>query len=61
MVGNLFHHAIENALKAFLVQKHDLNVLATRRFGHNLRNLSSEFKKEVADPSQLTAFDDLIG
>lgn len=60
VIGNLFHHAIECGLKAFLVRKYDLRTLARRPFRHDLPTIWQEFKKEIAVGSELDMFDDAI-
>src|SRR5438876_786309 len=42
--GNLFHHAVEMALKGGLARKRDVSEL--RYMGHRLKALWREFKKE---------------
>src|SRR5579871_527316 len=60
--GNLFHHAIENGLKALLVRRYTLSELAQRPFGHRLPRLWTEFKSEASRVArgEFDGFDDVM-
>ena len=58
--GNLFHHAVEMLLKARLSQKHSLEELGHKPFGHRLPALWTAFKAEFST-IDLGAFDLVIG
>jgi hypothetical protein len=55
--GNLFHHAIEMALKGYL--SHGLPIGQLRKYSHKLVALWEEFTKRIADPA-LKRFDQTI-
>lgn len=56
VAGSLLHHAIECFLKSGLVEVHSLRDLRSRRFGHSLTNLWSEFKT-LCPSSGLNVYD----
>ena len=57
--ANLFHHAIENLIKAHLSQVRSLRELK-RQFSHDLPKAWKTFKAEVKDRSELHHFDKSI-
>jgi hypothetical protein len=59
VAGNLFHHAIENMLKAHLSSSRSLQQVK-KEFGHRLIKAWTTFKAEVQDASELTQFDHTI-
>jgi hypothetical protein len=56
--ANLFHHAIENLLKAYLSRTRSLDQLK-KQFGHVLPKTWAAFRNEVKDAT-LTQFDNTI-
>jgi len=58
VAGNLFHHAVEMLLKAFLRDRLSASQLK-QNFNHDLKKLWREFKR-IANDHGLTKFDNLV-
>jgi hypothetical protein len=59
VLANIFHHAIENLLKAHLCQTRSLRDIY-KQFRHDLPAAWTAFKAEVKDASELPQFDNAI-